>query len=65
MGTYSVNTLYSAVFNNYRLGSDTSRTVTWSHIRTMVDAIKFTVSAFISEDDEFFPYTGLPYDIGL
>ncbi|KAL9265960.1 putative pectinesterase/pectinesterase inhibitor 41 [Drosera capensis] len=65
-GTFALDTLYYAEYDNSGPGSNTTDRVTWPgyHIIDANTAENFTVSNFISGDD-WLPATGLPYTDGL
>ncbi|GAB2287298.1 hypothetical protein Dimus_021680 [Dionaea muscipula] len=65
-GTFALDTLYYAEYNNTGPGSNTTARVTWSgyHIINATTAADFTVSSFISGDN-WIPATGVPYTGGL
>ncbi|KAK9691939.1 hypothetical protein RND81_09G230400 [Saponaria officinalis] len=65
-GSFALDTLYYAEFDNNGLGSDISNRVTWSgyHVIDATNATKFTVSNFIM-GDSWLPSTGVPYNGGL
>ncbi|KAI4301746.1 hypothetical protein L6164_034993 [Bauhinia variegata] len=65
-GSFALDTLYYAEFDNWGPGSNTSNRVTWPgyHVINATDAINFTVSNFI-QGDAWLPATGVLYDGGL
>ncbi|XP_043721040.1 probable pectinesterase/pectinesterase inhibitor 7 [Telopea speciosissima] len=65
-GSYALDTLYYAEYNNTGPGSDTTNRVTWAgyHVINATDAANFTVSNFI-EGDYWLNNTGVPYTGGL
>ncbi|GAB2228975.1 hypothetical protein Droror1_Dr00023109 [Drosera rotundifolia] len=65
-GTFALDTLYYAEYNNTGPGSNTSERVSWPgyHIINATVAVEFTVSDFISGDN-WLPPTGVPYTGGL
>ncbi|XP_028078026.1 probable pectinesterase/pectinesterase inhibitor 20 [Camellia sinensis] len=65
-GTFALDTLYYAEYNNRGLRSSTANRVTWLgyHVINVTCAVNFTVSNFIS-GDSWLPTTGVPYTGGL
>ncbi|CAL5378702.1 unnamed protein product [Camellia sinensis] len=65
-GTFALDTLYYAEYNNRGPGSSTTNRVTWPgyHVISATDAVNFTVSNFIS-GDHWLPTTGVLYTSGL
>ncbi|CAL5330167.1 unnamed protein product [Camellia sinensis] len=65
-GTFALDTLYYAEYNNRGPGSSTVNRVTWPgyHVITATDAVNFTVFNFIS-GNSWLPTTGVPYTASL
>lgn len=65
-GSFALNTLYYAEFNNTGLGSSTANRVTWPgyHVIDQTVASYFTVAYFIV-GEFWLPSTGVPYTLGL
>ncbi|MQM13279.1 hypothetical protein Taro_046206 [Colocasia esculenta] len=65
-GTFALDTLYYAEFNNTGPGSNTTRRVTWPgyHVINSTDAANFTVANFLLADN-WLPDSGVPYYSGL
>ncbi|CAL5378682.1 unnamed protein product [Camellia sinensis] len=65
-GTFALDTLYYAEYNNRGPGSSTANRVIWPgyHVINATDAVNFTVSNFISGNSGL-PTTGVPYTGGL
>ncbi|CAL5380602.1 unnamed protein product [Camellia sinensis] len=65
-GTFALDTLYYAEYNNRGPGSSTANRVTWPgyHVINATYAVNFTVSNFIS-GNSWLPTTGVPYTGGL
>ncbi|KAL7205316.1 hypothetical protein ACSBR2_018293 [Camellia fascicularis] len=65
-GTFALDTLYYAEYNNRGPGSSTANRVTWPgyHVINATDAVNFTASSFIS-GNSWLPTTGVPYTGGL
>jgi len=65
-GTFALDTLYYAEFNNTGPGSDTANRVTWPgyHIMNTTEAANYTISNFIF-GDQWLPQTGVAYFSGL
>ncbi|CAL5378698.1 unnamed protein product [Camellia sinensis] len=65
-GTFALDTLYYAEYNNRGPGSSTANRVTWPgyHVITATDAVNFTVFNFIS-GNSWLPTTGVPYTASL
>ncbi|XP_028053602.1 probable pectinesterase/pectinesterase inhibitor 20 [Camellia sinensis] len=65
-GTFALDTLYYAEYNNRGPGSSTANRVTWPgyHVITAMDAVNFTVFNFIS-GNSWLPTTGVPYTASL
>ncbi|XP_071734313.1 pectinesterase 2-like [Rutidosis leptorrhynchoides] len=66
-GNFALNTLYYGEYNNFGLGSSTSRRVKWGgyHVITSAsEASKFTVANFIA-GQSWLPGTGVPFYAGL
>ncbi|KAI8025058.1 putative pectinesterase/pectinesterase inhibitor 7 [Camellia lanceoleosa] len=65
-GTFALDTLYYAEYNNRGPGSSTANRVNWPgyHVINATDAVNFTVSNFIS-GNSWLPTTGVPYTGGL
>ncbi|KAF7818186.1 putative pectinesterase/pectinesterase inhibitor 20 [Senna tora] len=65
-GSFALDTLYYAEYNNRGPGSDTTNRVTWPgyHVINATDAANFTVSNFL-QGDAWLPQTGVPYLSGL
>ncbi|CAL5330155.1 unnamed protein product [Camellia sinensis] len=65
-GTFALDTLYYAEYNNREPGSSTANRVTWPgyHVINATDAVNFTISNFVS-GNSWLPTTGVPYTGGL
>lgn len=65
-GTFALDFLYNAEYNNTGPGSNTTQRVTWSgyDIINETDAVNFPGSAFV-QGDAWLPTTGVPYIGGL
>ncbi|KAI8026114.1 putative pectinesterase/pectinesterase inhibitor 7 [Camellia lanceoleosa] len=65
-GTFALDTLYYAEYNNRGPGSSITNRVTWPgyYVISVTDAVNFTVSNFIS-GDVWLPATGVLYTSGL
>ncbi|KAL7205314.1 hypothetical protein ACSBR2_018291 [Camellia fascicularis] len=65
-GTFALDTLYYAEYNNRGPGSSTANRITWPgyHVINATYAVNFTVSNFIS-GNSWLPTTRVPYTGGL
>lgn len=66
-GTFALDTLFYAEYDNNGPGADTSQRVDWAGFTVITnasEALSFTPGSFIS-GSSWLPSTGFPYDLGL